>query len=288
MRRLLAFALPAALLLARPRPPPRQGRHQREGLRRRRLPLDREARESCSQHGPPTAGPKAAEPFVRFEIRVGVPGHSELVEQTFLPRSGLVLFEDGAWCAPARAGRDARAGAARDAAPGERAARGRLRRARTAGRGRRRRGCAGAAGSRRRRRDGGLDAAGSRSRRASSRSARASRSRAAAAATGPASAAGAADQRAEPWPWNRSSSGGVPLRWCTAPTTTRRSSSAPARVTRLRSRASSSATRPRRFASPGCCAATPPTPRRRRRTRSSRRTARSAASAPAPRCGRGC
>jgi len=52
--------------------------------------------------GPPVSGPTAGEPFVRMRFRIGVPGHSESVRMLFLPRSGLVLADDGVtWMRPA-------------------------------------------------------------------------------------------------------------------------------------------------------------------------------------------
>ena len=100
MRRLLAFALPAVLLLSAAPTAAAKGVTSAKVCGADGCRSIAAAKESLLQNGPPTAGAKAAEPFVRFEIRVGVPGHSELVEQTFLPRSGLLLFGDGAWAAP--------------------------------------------------------------------------------------------------------------------------------------------------------------------------------------------
>lgn len=100
MRRLLAFALPAVLLLSGAPSAGAKGVTSAKVCGSDGCRSIAEARAELLQNSPPTARPKAAEPFVRFEIRVGVPGHSELVERAFLPRSGLLLFEDGAWAAP--------------------------------------------------------------------------------------------------------------------------------------------------------------------------------------------
>jgi LPXTG-motif cell wall-anchored protein len=100
MRRLLAFALPAVLLLTAAPTAAAKGVTSAKVCGSDGCRSIAGAREQLLANGPPTAGPEAAEPFVRFELRVGVPGHSELVEQTFLPHAGLVLFEDGAWAAP--------------------------------------------------------------------------------------------------------------------------------------------------------------------------------------------
>jgi hypothetical protein len=51
--------------------------------------------------GPPTSGPTRPEPFVRLELRVGVPDRTETVEVLFLPRSELLLADNGEeWMQP--------------------------------------------------------------------------------------------------------------------------------------------------------------------------------------------
>ena len=42
--------------------------------------------------GPAAPAPAAAEPFVRLEIEVGVPGHEESETLLFLPASGIMRF----------------------------------------------------------------------------------------------------------------------------------------------------------------------------------------------------
>jgi hypothetical protein len=54
------------------------------------------------QGGRPTDGPARREPFVRLEYRIAEgSGHTARVRTIFLPRSGLVLADDGAtWMRP--------------------------------------------------------------------------------------------------------------------------------------------------------------------------------------------
>lgn len=102
MRRLLALAVPSALLLTLPATAPGKGVMSAkvcgaDGCRT----IDR-VDEALLGGGPPTAGPKRGEPFVRLDLRVGVPGHTELVRMLYLPRSELVLASDGeTWMVPA-------------------------------------------------------------------------------------------------------------------------------------------------------------------------------------------
>ena len=100
MRRLLVLVLPAALLLGPPAAAGAKGVSDAKVCGADGCRSIAGAKDSLLQNGPPAAGPKAPEPFVRFELTVGARGHSELVEQTFLPRSGLLLFEDGVWAQP--------------------------------------------------------------------------------------------------------------------------------------------------------------------------------------------
>ena len=100
MRRLLAIALPAVLLLGAPVATAKQVSGAKvcgaDGCRS--IPG---ADESLLMGGDPTSGPTAPEPFVRLEMRLRVPGHSERVRNLFLPRSGLVLADDGVtWTRP--------------------------------------------------------------------------------------------------------------------------------------------------------------------------------------------
>ena len=237
--------------------------------------------------GAPADPPARPEPFVRVSIRIGVPDHVEALHLLFLPRSELVLADDGTtWTVPMGAGelqrwrgacsRSRRARCRRHARrrgrrgarslPPEHAWRG-AQPAAAAGRGERlrrvvARGAAAAivlaAGA----------ALGGAARRAQ---ARRSRRAAAGAALAPVA------RGAEPHAAGR----------CTTSMVVHQPDEDAALVERARAGEPEAFARiverhrARRFASPGCCAATPPTPRRRRRTPSSRRIARSAGFAPA-------
>jgi hypothetical protein len=99
MRRLLAIALPAVLLLCAP-----AGAKEvtgatvcgGDGCRS----IDG-AGEELLQGGPPTNGPSQREPFVRMEFRFAAGGQTDTVRNIFLPRSGLLLGDDGrTWLRP--------------------------------------------------------------------------------------------------------------------------------------------------------------------------------------------
>lgn len=99
MRRLLALALPTLLLLAAP-----AAAAAKEITAAKVCGSDRctaiDGDEALLIGGRPVAGPTQPETFVRLEFRIGVPGHSERISNYFLPNSGLLLMDDGAWMRP--------------------------------------------------------------------------------------------------------------------------------------------------------------------------------------------
>ncbi|MDX6677991.1 MAG: hypothetical protein QOE31_2043 [Solirubrobacteraceae bacterium] len=100
MRRLLAVALPAVLLLCSPAAAKEVSSAKVCGDDGCRSIAG--ADDSLLQGGPPTDGPARSEPFVRMEFRVAEgPGQSQSVRNIFLPRSGLILADDGVtWMRP--------------------------------------------------------------------------------------------------------------------------------------------------------------------------------------------
>jgi MYXO-CTERM domain-containing protein len=101
MRRLLAIALPALLLVSAPAVTAAKEIAGGEVCGADGCLSIASPDERLLQGGPPVAGPTAREPFVRLEFRVGVPGHSEHASTLFLPHSGLVLADDGStWMRP--------------------------------------------------------------------------------------------------------------------------------------------------------------------------------------------
>jgi hypothetical protein len=101
MRRLLAVALPALLLLGAPAVSAAKEIAGGEVCGADACRAIASPDERLLQGGPPVAGPSAREPFVRLDFRVGVPGHVEHARTLFLPRSGLVLADDGStWMHP--------------------------------------------------------------------------------------------------------------------------------------------------------------------------------------------
>ena len=100
MRRLLAVAVPAVLLLAVPA-------SAKEVLSAKVCGADgcksiAQADERLLAGGPEAQPPAGPEPFVRLSMLIGVPGHHERVSLLFLPRSNLLLGGDGAtWMHPA-------------------------------------------------------------------------------------------------------------------------------------------------------------------------------------------
>jgi hypothetical protein len=99
MRRLLAIALSAVLLLCAPAVAKEvtgatvcggDGCKSMDG-----------ADEAMLQGGPPTDGPSRGEPFVRMEFRIAAGGETERVRNIFRPRSGQLLGDDGVtWLRP--------------------------------------------------------------------------------------------------------------------------------------------------------------------------------------------
>jgi hypothetical protein len=101
MRRLIAIALPAALLLGAPPAASAKGITSAKVCGADGCRTIHATGSGLLEGGPPTSGPSRGEPFVRLNIRVGVPGHSERVRLLFLPRSELVLADDGeTWMVP--------------------------------------------------------------------------------------------------------------------------------------------------------------------------------------------
>jgi hypothetical protein len=101
MRRLLALALPAALLLGAPAAATAKRVTAAKVCGADGCETIAAPGTSLLEGGPPAQGPAAREPFVRMQFRIGVPGHSEPVHMLFLPRSGLVLADDGqTWMHP--------------------------------------------------------------------------------------------------------------------------------------------------------------------------------------------
>ncbi len=101
MRRLLAIAVPAVLLLATPAAAPAKGILSAkvcgaDGCR----PAHPSERDVLGG-GAPADPPARREPFVRVEVEVGVPDHTERIRLLFLPRSELMLADDGGtWMVP--------------------------------------------------------------------------------------------------------------------------------------------------------------------------------------------
>jgi hypothetical protein len=98
MRRLLAIALPAVLLLGTSAAAKGVTAARVCGADGCRSIAGADA--SLLDAGPPTDGPAKREPFVRMEFDVGG-GRAQPVRTVFLPRSGLVLADDGTtWMHP--------------------------------------------------------------------------------------------------------------------------------------------------------------------------------------------
>jgi hypothetical protein len=101
MRRLLAIALPALLLLGVASPASAKGIVGAKVCGADGCRTLATADQSLLEGGPPTAGPAAREPFVRLDVTVGGPGHHEPVRLVYLPRSELLLADDGeTWMQP--------------------------------------------------------------------------------------------------------------------------------------------------------------------------------------------
>jgi hypothetical protein len=101
MRRLIAIALPAALLLGLPPCASAKGILGAEVCGSNGCRAIHATENGVLGGGPRTSGPSRAEPFVRLHVRVGVPGHSQRMSVLFLPRSELLLASDGVtWMVP--------------------------------------------------------------------------------------------------------------------------------------------------------------------------------------------
>ena len=95
MRRLLAFALPAVLLLAAPSAAIAKEVSDAKVCGADGCKAIANADETMLG-GQAVRGPAAAEPFVRLRFEIGDgAGYSERVSNIFLPRSGLLLADDG-------------------------------------------------------------------------------------------------------------------------------------------------------------------------------------------------
>lgn len=101
MRRLLAIALPAVLLLCAPAA---AAAKEVTGATVCGADACRSmdgAGEALLQGGPPTHGPTQSEPFVRMEFEIAAGRETDRVRNVFLPRSGLLLGDDGTtWLRP--------------------------------------------------------------------------------------------------------------------------------------------------------------------------------------------
>ena len=86
MRRLLAIAVPAVLLLGAPVSAPAKGIMGATVCGVDGCKTVERVDEGLLGGGAATSPPSAREPFVRLEFRVGVPGHTERVRQLFVPR----------------------------------------------------------------------------------------------------------------------------------------------------------------------------------------------------------
>jgi hypothetical protein len=101
MRRLLAIALPAALLLGAPAAAPAKGIMSATVCGADGCEDIRPSEQGVLGGGAPADAPAKREPFVRIDVRVGVPDHTERVRLLFLPGSELLLADDGGtWMVP--------------------------------------------------------------------------------------------------------------------------------------------------------------------------------------------
>jgi hypothetical protein len=101
MRRLIAIALPAVLLLGAPSSAPAKGIMSAKVCGADGCKTVHPTENDVLGGGPATDGPSRPEPFVRLNVRIGVPHHSEPVRLLFLPRSELLLADDGeTWMVP--------------------------------------------------------------------------------------------------------------------------------------------------------------------------------------------
>ena len=101
MRRLLAIVVAAVLLLGAPAVAPAKGILGATVCGADGCKKVQPTEQGVLGGGAPADSPARPEPFVRIEVRVGVPDHSERVRLLFLPRSELLLGDDGGtWMVP--------------------------------------------------------------------------------------------------------------------------------------------------------------------------------------------
>ena len=102
MRRLLAVLIPAVLLLGVPASAPAKGIASAQACGADGCHAIAKADRRLLEGGPQAEPPAAREPFVRLRIRIGAPDHPEPMILLFLPRSELLLGDDGVtWMHPA-------------------------------------------------------------------------------------------------------------------------------------------------------------------------------------------
>ena len=101
MRRLLAIAIPAVVLLGAPAAAPAKGIVSAKVCGADGCRTVHPTEEGMLGGGAPADSPARPEPFVRIVVRVGVPDHIEPIRLLFLPRSELLLGDDGGtWMVP--------------------------------------------------------------------------------------------------------------------------------------------------------------------------------------------
>jgi hypothetical protein len=101
MRRLIAVAVPAVLLLGAPSSAPAKGIMSAKVCGADGCRAVHSSENGLLGGGPATSGPSRREPFVRLAIRVGVPEHTQRVRLLYLPDSELLLADDGeTWMVP--------------------------------------------------------------------------------------------------------------------------------------------------------------------------------------------
>ncbi len=101
MRRLLAFAVPAVLLLAAPASALAKGIVAASVCGADGCRTISEPDHDLLGGGATTDAPSRPEPFVRLNVEVGVPGNVERMRMLYLPRSDRLLAPDGTtWLQP--------------------------------------------------------------------------------------------------------------------------------------------------------------------------------------------
>ena len=101
MHRLLAIAVPVVLLLGAPLSAPAKGILGATVCGADGCRTVHPSEGGVLGGGAPADSPARPEPFVRIDVRVGVPDHTERVRLLFLPRSELLLGDDGGtWMVP--------------------------------------------------------------------------------------------------------------------------------------------------------------------------------------------